>query len=87
MKVWLAEWIDLIFGMRKVLALFFIYVISSIFCYLHLVNGSDLIDLFKTVTVVFFGANSVEHLVTAVKDHMSEKLTIGTASVDDKKDQ
>lgn len=75
MKQKIAELINIIFGMRKFLLMLILYIIGIIFRIKGLVNGAEMVDLFKTTTIAFMGANGVEHLMTTVKDYMGKGPT------------
>lgn len=71
MKQKLAELINIVFGFRKFLLMLLLYVVGIIFRLNDLVSGAEMVDLFKTTTIAFMSANGVEHLMTTVKDYMS----------------
>lgn len=73
MKQRLAEFFNLVFGFRKFLLMLFIYMIAVIFRINNLINGTEMVDLLKNTTLGFIGANGVEHIVGAVKDHLASK--------------
>jgi len=71
MKQKIAELINIIFGFRKFLLMLMLYIVGIIFRVKDFINGAEMVDLFKTTTIAFMGANGVEHLMTTVKDYMS----------------
>lgn len=73
MKQKIADFLNVIFGFRKFILLLILYSVGVIFRCKDLINGSELVDLFKTTTVAFIGANSVEHVVSAAKAYMDSK--------------
>jgi hypothetical protein len=73
MKQKLAELINVIFGFRKFLLMLLVFVIAVAFRIGNLINGSEMVDLLKSTTLAFMGANGVEHIVTAAKDYVSSK--------------
>lgn len=77
MKKKLAEWINVVFGFRKMLLVLILYAVGIIFRLKNLISGSEMVDLFKSVTVAFMTANMGEHITTTVKDYISSK-TNGT---------
>lgn len=82
MKQKIAELINIIFGFRKFLLMMLLYLIGIIFRIKGLVNGAEMVDLFKTTTIAFMGANGVEHLMTTVKDYMGGKQATSAAVAD-----
>lgn len=75
MKQKIAELINIIFGFRKFLLMMLLYVVGIVFRVKELVSGAEMVDLFKTTTIAFMGANGVEHLMTTVKDYMGGKAS------------
>lgn len=73
MKQKLAELINVIFGFRKFLILLVLYAIAIIFRIKGLINGDEMVRLIEPTTIAFIGANGVEHIVSAVKDHYASK--------------
>jgi hypothetical protein len=73
MRQKIAEIINVIFGFRKFLLMLLVFVIGVVFRLANLINGSEMVDLLKSTTLAFMGANGVEHIVTAAKDYMSSK--------------
>lgn len=73
MRKKLAELINVIFGFRKFILMLVLYVVGIVFRVLDLINGAEMVDLFKNTTIAFFGANGVEHLLQTVKGYMSKK--------------
>lgn len=69
MKQKIAEIINIIFGFRKFLLMLMLYLIGIVFRIKGFVNGAEMVDLFKTTTLAFMGANGVEHIVTCVKEY------------------
>jgi hypothetical protein len=73
MKQKIAELINIIFGFRKFLILLVLYTIAIIFRLKGLINGDEMVRLIEPTTIAFIGANGVEHIVGAVKDHYAAK--------------
>lgn len=67
------DFLNVVFGFRKFLLMLLLYMVGIIFRVQNLINGSEMVDLFKTTTIAFMSANGVEHIVTAVKDHYASK--------------
>jgi hypothetical protein len=86
MKQKIAELINIIFGFRKFLLMLMLYLVGIIFRCKDLVSGAEMVDLFKTTTIAFMGANGVEHLVTTVKDYMGSKSSPQVADTDESND-
>lgn len=74
MKQKIAEFVNILFGFRKFVLMLFVFLIAVIFRAKGLVNGSEMVDLLKSTTIAFIGANGVEHIVGAVKEHYAAKL-------------
>jgi hypothetical protein len=73
MKQKIAELINVVFGFRKFLILLVLYAIAIIFRIKGLINGAEMVQLIEPTTIAFIGANGVEHVVSAVKDHYAAK--------------
>lgn len=91
MKRKLAELINIFFGFRKLILMFFIMGIAVVFRIKELINGAEMVDLIKNCAIAFIGANGVEHIVGAVKSHMAGKqspeATTGPADTDETNDE
>lgn len=77
MKQKIAELYALLFGFRKFLVALLVIVVSIIFRIKTLLNGVEFVDLVKAVTLGFFGTNTVEGIVTVVKDHLAARREAG----------
>lgn len=73
MKQRIADFINVIFGFRKFLILLAVYAIAVIFRINNLINGDELVRLMEPTTLAFLGANGIEHITSAVKDHYAAK--------------
>lgn len=69
MKEKIAELINVVFGFRKFLLLLALYAIAVVFRVKGLLSGDEMVRLIEPTTIAFIGANGVEHIVAAVKDH------------------
>lgn len=69
----IAELINVIFGFRKFLLMLTLYIVGIAFRIKGLLSGAEMVDLFKSTTIAFMGANGVEHLVTMVRDVVASK--------------
>jgi hypothetical protein len=84
MKQKIAELINVIFGFRKFLLMLVIVIIGVVFRLKGLVDGAELVDLLKTTTLGFFGANGIEHVVNCIKDNNATKIALqGGAPAED----
>lgn len=72
MKKKLAELINIVFGFRKFLLMLLVYLLGVIFRLKDLINGAEMVDLFKTTTIAFMSANGVEHIIDGVKSAMGK---------------
>lgn len=73
MRQKIAELINVIFGFRKFILMLILYVVGIAFRIKGLVSGSEMVTLFSNTTIAFMGANSVEHLVSTVKEYVNAK--------------
>lgn len=71
MKRQVAEVINLLFGFRKFILILILYVIGITFRCMGLINGAEMVSLFTSTTIAFFGANGVEHIVSVIKSKNS----------------
>lgn len=81
MKEKIAEFYQLLFGFRKFLVALIVIAVSIIFRAKSLLNGVEFVDLVKAVTLGFFGTNTVEGIVTVVKDHLAARRDAGNVLV------
>lgn len=82
MRQKIAELINIIFGFRKFILMLVLYVVGILFRIKNLLSGGEMVSLFSNTTIAFMGANSVEHLVTTVKEYINSKgqpVTVQTA--------
>jgi hypothetical protein len=73
MKKKIAEIINVIFGFRKFLLMAFVVVIAIVFRVKDYIDGAEMVDLLKNVSIAFMGANGIEHIVGAVSKYMDQK--------------
>jgi hypothetical protein len=73
MRQKIAELINIIFGFRKFILMMVLYIVGIVFRIEGLISGDNMVDLFKSTTIAFMGANGVEHLVETVKSYMDSK--------------
>lgn len=73
MKQKLAELLNVIFGFRKFILMMILYIVGIIFRIKNLLSGSEMVDLFKSTTIAFMGANGVEHVMSVVKEYINSK--------------
>lgn len=76
MKKKLAELINIVFGFRKFLLMLLVYALGVIFRINDMINGAEMVDLFKTTTIAFMSANGVEHIIDGVKSAMGGSSTL-----------
>lgn len=72
MKKKIAELINIFFGFRKFLLMLLVYALGVIFRVQDLINGAEMVDLFKTTTIAFMSANGVEHIIDGVRSAMGK---------------
>lgn len=77
MKEKFAEMYQLLFGFRKFLITLMVLLVSVVFRAKNLLNGVEFVDLTKNVVICFIGANSVEGIVSVVKDHLAKRQAAG----------
>lgn len=75
----IAELIDILMGFRKFIAWSMLLIVGIIFRIWGLIDGGQFVEMMKTVTISFFGANSVEHFSSMIQAHLEAKMT-GTNS-------
>jgi hypothetical protein len=80
MKRIVAEWINLLFGLRKFFLMLVLYIVGIIFRIKGLINGSEMVDLFKATTVSFFAVNAGEHALATIKAHIASKVSVAEAN-------
>lgn len=73
MKQKIAELINVIFGMRKFILMVVLYVVGIVFRVKDLLSGAEMVDLFKSTTIAFMGANGVEHVITGITSVLAGK--------------
>ena len=73
MKQKIAEWLNVIFGMRKFIAWFGLFLAGIIFRIKGFLDGAQFVDLMKATFAGFVAGNTVEHLVSFGKDYMTSK--------------
>lgn len=81
MKEKIAEFYQLLFGFRKFIVALMVLIVSITFRCKNLLNGVEFVDLAKSVTLGFFGTNTVEGIVTVVKDHLQQRRDAGNVLV------
>lgn len=86
MKQKIAEWINIIFGFRKFIAWFGLFLVGIIFRVNNLIDGPAFVDLMKSTFMGFVAANGVEHIMTTVKGVMDSRNASTSAAVADGSD-
>jgi len=69
----LAEFLNVLFGFRKLIIMALLFGVGIAFRLMGLVNGAEFVDLLKSTSVAFFAANGLEHLTTTVKEYINSK--------------
>lgn len=83
MKQRIAELLDILMGFRKTIVLVLLYLVAIIFRVAGLISGDNFTVLLQYTTVSYFGANSVEHFTSMVKDHLASKNLQQVSDADD----
>lgn len=73
MKQKLAEFIDVLMGFRKFIALMLVLLISVVFRAKGLIDGQNFTDLIKNCFISFTAANGVEHFTSMAKEYIANK--------------
>lgn len=73
MKQRIADFIDVIFGLRKFLAWVALFIVAIVFRLSNHVDGAQFVDLVKGTFLAFAAANGVEHLVSVAKQYVDVK--------------
>ena len=77
MKEKIAQFYELLFGFRKFIVALLVLTVSIIFRTKSLLSGGEFVDLAKSVTLGFFGTNTVEGIISVVKDHLAARKEAG----------
>lgn len=75
----LEEFLDFLYGFRKLIAFLLLFIVSIVFRLKALIDGGQFVDLMKNVSLAFFAANGVEHFTGMVRDHLSTKLAMSNS--------
>lgn len=78
MRQKLSELIDLIYGFRKIIAFFLLFLVAIIFRLDALIDGGQFVDLMKNVALAFFAANGIEHYTSMIKDRIASQVSSQT---------
>lgn len=78
MKEKVAEFFEVFQGYRKFTVCLFVLVVGIIFRIKNLVNGSEVEDLLKAVSLGFFGSNVGESITTCIKEHLALRRAAGS---------
>ncbi len=76
MKEKMAEFLNALMGFRKFIAWSALFIAGIVFRLLNYIDGSQWVDLMKTVFMGFVAANGVEYVASTVKDHLANVKTI-----------
>ena len=80
MKQKIADFLVALNGFRKFIAWLCIFLVSVGFTIKGLINGSEFVDLTKTVFAGFVAGNGIERVVNCVSDHLADKRATSTTS-------
>jgi hypothetical protein len=67
------EDIGILYGFRKTLLIMILYVVGVVFRCLGLIDGGQMVDLFKSITVAFMAGNGLEHMTSTVKTYFNNQ--------------
>jgi hypothetical protein len=70
MRQKMADWINVIFGMRKFIAWLALFLIGVIFRLKGYIDGGQFVDLSKNSFMCFAAANGVEHMMTVAREYV-----------------
>jgi|SRR5581483_751492 len=78
MKQKIADWINVVYGFRKFIAWLALFVVAVVFRLKGLIEGSQFVDLQKSIFMGFVAGNGVEHIMTTVKEYINAKGQLTT---------
>lgn len=73
MADYLVNFLNVFVGLRKSIVMILLMIIGVIFRVKGFLDGAQFVDLFKATVISYFGANSVEHFSSMIKDHLADK--------------
>lgn len=73
MKQKIADLINVLFGLRKLLAWLALFLVAIVFRLASYIDGSQFVDLMKSTFLGFVAGNSTEHLMTTIKEYVNAK--------------
>jgi len=85
-QTWDDFW-ELFQGMRKFLIMLIVFTIAVVFRCKDLVDGVQVVDLLKSITLAYLATNGVEHMTNAVQTHYAAKSTPTPVQVADKSEK
>lgn len=65
--------IGLLNGFRKFTIMMLVIITGITFRITDLINGAELVDLFKGTVIAFFSFNGIEHVTGVIKDFIKKK--------------
>ncbi len=84
----LAEFLNVVFGFRKLIIMVMLFGVGIIFRLMNLINGTEFVNLLNSTSVAFFAANGLEHITTTVKEYINSKgQKEATADVEETEDK
>ena len=90
MKQKILDWIQVFFGLRKFILMLILYSVGVVFRIHGLINGGEMVDLFKSTTIAFMSVNGLEHFTGMVKEYVNNRApqsTNGPATAPDDDDK
>lgn len=74
----IADFINVLFGLRKFIAWVALFIVGIVFRLNNLIDGNGFVELMKSTFMGFVAANGVEHLVSAAKHYIDSKGALKT---------
>ena len=78
MKQKIADIVAILLGFRKTAVMIVVLVIGVIFRLKSLIDGGQLVTLLQGTVIVFFAANSVEHVGETIRHYVNAKGQVVT---------
>ena len=80
MKQKLADFFNLLFGFRKLIAWLSLFLVAIAFRLKGYVDGGQFVDLVKATFLGFVAGNGTEHLVSVAKEYINAKGKVVAAA-------
>lgn len=68
-----SDFVECVFGFRKLLLMLAIFIVGVVFRIKNDINGQEFVDLMKATTLGFFTANGWEHLQLTARSYLENK--------------